>query len=72
MIDSCAELLLSGILTINGKNLDFDPNSGITYKTAKVSYVLPDRYSIEENPCLKEQIHKKDGVNMKSFLRKID
>jgi hypothetical protein len=72
MIDSCAELLLSGILAINGKSLDYDANSGITYKTAKVSFVLPDRYSIEGNPCINEQIHKKDGVTMKSFLKKID
>jgi len=68
----CAELLLSGILAIHGKSPDISVDNDIIYRYPKVTYVVPDRYNIEQQPCKGEVILKKEGINMNKFLQKLD
>ena len=73
MVDMiCAELLLSGVLAIHGKSLDQSVDNDIIYRYPKITYVVPDRYNIEGNPCKGEKILKEKGIDMSAFLKKVD
>ena len=73
MVDMiCAELLLSGVLAIKGPRSDLDKDNNVIFERTKVTYVVPDRYNIENNPCKSEQILSKKGIDMSAFIRKVD
>jgi len=72
MTEICAELLLSGVLAIVNKPLDFNNENGIIYKSAEITYVVPTRYNIEQNPCKNTIILNDKKIDMSQFLKKTD
>jgi len=68
--DQCRELYTSGILEIKNKNLDFDKNN-ILFKTQRISYVLPDQYSILKKHC-REVLSGANDIPMAEMLKKLD
>ena len=66
----CRELYLSGILEIKNKNLDFDKNN-ILFKTQRISYVVPDQYSIIKKKC-REVLMGPDDLPMKEMIKVLE
>lgn len=70
----CAEVLLTGLLWVNNKTMDFDKRNKIyiNYENNQ-AYVIPDDYSLITNKCEKEMLVKSiDKTTMKSFITKIN
>lgn len=75
MVESiCAEALLTGLLWVNNKSIDFNTNKNYYESyTNQVTYVLPDDYSLELNECINEKLSKKiPNKEMKEFIIKLN
>ena len=73
MVDMvCAELLLSGVLAIKGPRADLNKDNNVIFQRKKTTYVVPDRYNIEANPCRRERLQSRRILKMPAFIRKID
>lgn len=68
--NQCRELYVSGILEIKNKNLDFDKNN-VLFKTQRISYVIPDKYSLLNKKC-KQMLMGADDLPMDKMIRQLD
>lgn len=68
--NQCRELYASGILEIKNKNLDYDKNN-ILFKTQRISYVIPDKYSILNKKC-KHILMGVNDIPMDKMIRQLD
>ncbi len=63
----CSEVLLSGLLYINNKNVDHMRHNDVHIQYPAVSYVIPDKVALLTKSCDNEVIIKKID-NMKAFI----
>jgi len=71
MTNYCKEMEVSGTLMIRNKNLDYDRN-GVFYKTQRISYVIPDSYSIRKRRCYHEISTGINEVDMGKLMKTLD
>ena len=67
----CKEILVSGIVEIKNKNLDYDQNK-VFFKHQRITYVIPDRDSKKIKNCIRERSTGINEINMNKMLLKID
>lgn len=70
---SCAEVLLTGLLWINGKTIDLDTRNNTYVNNGSSVYVVPDKVSLYQNKCQGERVIEDNDFKTKQFLiNKID
>jgi len=67
----CKEIMLSGLIEIKNKNLDYDKNK-VFFKHQRITYVLPDKDNERIKNCIRERSTGINEINMKKMLLKID
>lgn len=72
--NTCAEVLLTGLLWVNNKSVDFDLYNKVYHTRANQSaYVLADDVALMENECKNEKLSKKiSHADMKGYLVKLN
>lgn len=46
MVEMCLEALISGVIAVNGMNMDIDNNNRVIYSHAgRTEYVIPDKFN---------------------------
>lgn len=70
----CAEVLLTGLLWVNGKTIDLDKRNQIYISYQKQeAFVVPDEYALITANCNKEKFPTNISKNnMQNYIKKIN